>query len=206
MQTLHGYMRIAPPPPPPGGFFPLSNPPRDAHAAISLVSFSHRPGSAGSALYDYIARYGVIREEDRIALRESMFGEYDFLNLRPKGQVSKAPEQLAADGVKKAIFDEPSAKLGLSSLLNLPLVALSNGQTRRARIVKAILGQPELLLLDKLSVCPRYSSGVCKADVDSAAGLDAKSRPTLLSVLQSLHEARRPRIIIGLRMQDPLPD
>ena len=78
-----------------------------------------------------------------------MFGECDFLNLRPKGRVSKSPEQLAADRVKKAIFDELSAKLGLSSLLDLPLVALSNGQTRRARIVKAILGQPELLLLDE---------------------------------------------------------
>ena len=142
-------MRIAPPPPPPGGLFPfLSNPARDAHAAISLVSFAHRPGSAGSAFYDYTARYGAVREEDRITLRESMFGECDFLNLRPKGRVSKSPEQLAADRVKKAIFDELSAKLGLSSL-NLPLVALSNGQTRRARIVKAILGQPELLLLDE---------------------------------------------------------
>ena len=27
-----------------------------------------------------------------------------------------------------------------------------------------------------------------------------------MSVLRSLHEARRPRIIIGLRMQDPIPD
>lgn len=42
--------------------------------------------------------------------------------------------------------------------------------------------------------------------MDSAAGLDVNSRPTLLSVLRSLHEARRPRIIIGLRMQDPIPD
>lgn len=42
--------------------------------------------------------------------------------------------------------------------------------------------------------------------MDSAAGLDANNRPTLLSVLRSLHEARRPRIIIGLRKQDPIPD
>ena len=78
-----------------------------------------------------------------------MFGEYDFLNLRPKGHVSKTPEERAVDEMKKAIFDELSAKLDLSSLLDLPLVALSNGQTRRARIVKAILCQPELLLLDE---------------------------------------------------------
>lgn len=149
-QTLCGHLRIAPSPPPPGGLFPfLSDPPRDSHTAISLVSFAHRPSSAGSAFYDYTARYGAVWEEDRITLRESMFGEYDFLNLRPKGQVSKTPEEIAADKLKKAIFDDLSTRLGLSSLLDLPLVALSNGQTRRARIVKAILAQPELLLLDE---------------------------------------------------------
>ncbi|KAF8552969.1 hypothetical protein OG21DRAFT_1485807, partial [Imleria badia] len=71
LQTLRGHMRIAPPPPPPRGLFPfLSDPPRDAHVAISLVSFAHRPSSAGSAFYDYTARYGAVREEDRITLRE----------------------------------------------------------------------------------------------------------------------------------------
>ncbi|EGO00556.1 hypothetical protein SERLA73DRAFT_104866 [Serpula lacrymans var. lacrymans S7.3] len=82
-----------------------------------------------------------------------------------------------------------SERLGLSSLLDLPFVALSNGQTRRARIVKAILSQPELLLLD-----------------EPLTGLDVNSRPTLLSVLHSLHVACKPRIIMGLRTQDPLPD
>ncbi|KAN0081447.1 P-loop containing nucleoside triphosphate hydrolase protein [Tylopilus felleus] len=188
LQTLRGHMRIAPSPP--HGLFPfLSDPPRDAHTAVSLVSFAHRPSSAGSAFYDYTARYGAVWDEDRITLRESMFGEYDFLNLRPKGQVSKTPEEVAADEVKKAIFDDLSARLGLLSLLDLPLVALSNGQTRRARIVKAILAQPGLLLLD-----------------EPLTGLDVNNRPALLSVLRSLHEARRPRIIIGLRTQDPIPD
>ena len=51
-------------------------------------------------------------------------------------------------------FEELTEKLGLKQLLDLPLVALSNGQTRRARIVKALLEQPEILLLDEpLSVC-----------------------------------------------------
>ena len=39
-----------------------------------------------------------------------------------------------------------------------------------------------------------------------SAGLDMDNRPTLLSVLRSLHHARHPRIIMGLRLQDPVPD
>ncbi|KAI6168653.1 P-loop containing nucleoside triphosphate hydrolase protein [Pisolithus thermaeus] len=191
LQTLRGHLRLAPSPPLPGGLFPfLSDPPRGAHNAVALVSFAHRPQSTGSAFYDYTARYGAVRDEDRITLRESVFGEYDFLNIRPKAQVeTKKPEELAAESAKKAIFEDLAAKLGLVPLLDLPFVALSNGQTRRARIVKAIMSQPELLLLD-----------------EPLTGLDVNNRPTLLYVLESLHKTRSPRIIMGLRKQDPIPE
>lgn len=46
-------------------------------------------------------------------------------------------------------FEEWVSKLGLEQFLDLPFIALSNGQTRRARIVKALLDSPELLLLDE---------------------------------------------------------
>ncbi|KAG1726954.1 P-loop containing nucleoside triphosphate hydrolase protein [Suillus paluster] len=190
LQTLLGHLRITPPPPLPGGLFPfLSDPPRDPHACVSLVSFAHRSRAAGGAFYDYTSRYGAVREEDRITLRESMFGEYDFLNIQPKGGRVKTPVEIAQDKVKKGIFEGLTSRLGLSSLLDLPLVALSNGQTRRARIVKAILSEPELLVLD-----------------EPLTGLDVNTRPILLNVLRSLHESRSPRIIMGLRMQDPIPD
>ena len=38
------------------------------------------------------------------------------------------------------------------------------------------------------------------------AGLDFKTRPTLLSLLHSVHASNNPRIIMGLRMQDPVPE
>ena len=47
------------------------------------------------------------------------------------------------------LFDALTVQMNLTSLLDLPLISLSNGQTRRARIVKAILDNPELLLLDE---------------------------------------------------------
>ncbi|KAH7920601.1 P-loop containing nucleoside triphosphate hydrolase protein [Leucogyrophana mollusca] len=191
LRTLLGHLRISPPPPPPGGLFPfLSDPPRDPHTCVSLVSFAHRPHASGSAFYDYTARYGAVRDEDRITLRQSMFGEYDFLNVQPKdGSRNKSASEIAQEQVKKDIFEDLTTRLGLSGLLDLPLVALSNGQTRRARIVKAILSQPELLVLD-----------------EPLTGLDFNNRPTLLSVLHSLHISNSPRIIMGLRMQDPVPE
>ena len=107
-------------------------------------------------------------------------------------------------------FEELTQKLGLKQLLDLPLVALSNGQTRRARIVKALLEQPEILLLDEpLSVCHVLilcTARLTKTPFFFLAGLDFKTRPTLLSLLHSVHVSNNPRIIMGLRLQDPIPE
>jgi len=40
-------------------------------------------------------------------------------------------------------------QFALGDFLDMPLIALSNGQTRRARIVKALLSKPELLILEE---------------------------------------------------------
>ncbi|KII95469.1 hypothetical protein PLICRDRAFT_96475 [Plicaturopsis crispa FD-325 SS-3] len=188
LQTLTGNLRISPPPPPPGGLFPfLAHGERllDAHECVSLVSFAHRPRTAhGGGFYDYTARYGAVRDEDRTTLRQTMFPEIpDYASGNIRG-VEK--QHAAAD---HELFHDLVDKLGLEDLLDLPFVALSNGQTRRARIVKAVLSKPELLLLD-----------------EPLTGLDVGSRPKLLAALHALHVARQPRIIIGLRSQDPLPE
>jgi ABC-type molybdate transport system ATPase subunit len=97
-----------------------------------MVSFAHRPRSSGGAFYDYTARYGAVREEDRITLRQNMFSN-------TVENATNAENNL----------DDLAETLRLKDLLDLPLVALSNGQTRRARILKALLSRPELLLLDE---------------------------------------------------------
>ena len=127
---------------------------------MCLVSFAHRSRASGGAFYDYTARYGAVRDEDRVTLRQSMFPEESGLVQDPVEHffVDKSHHELedAALRIAKRArrFEELTEKLGLKQLLDLPLVALSNGQTRRARIVKALLEQPEILLLDEpLSVC-----------------------------------------------------
>ena len=93
------------------------------------MAFRQRTGSQSGTFFDYTARYGAMREaEDRVTLRD---------NLTASG-TSTSP-----------LFETLTVQMNLTSLLDLPLLALSNGQMRRARIVKAILDKPELLLLDE---------------------------------------------------------
>jgi hypothetical protein len=40
----------------------------------------------------------------------------------------------------------------------------------------------------------------------ASGGLDVNSRPILASLLHSLHTSKNPRIILGLRLQDPVPE
>lgn len=156
LQALTGHLRIAPPPPPPFGLFPfLEN--RDPHEHVSLVSFAHRARGAGGGFYDFTARYGAVREEDKRTLRDTFFPETakPLHNLAIPSMYTNPSDvaQLHADHAKetarRALFEELVVKLGLQEFLELPMVALSNGQTRKARIVKALLEQPKLLILDE---------------------------------------------------------
>jgi ABC-type molybdenum transport system ATPase subunit/photorepair protein PhrA len=79
--------------------------------------------------------------------------------------------------------------LRLGDLVDMPVSNLSNGQTRRARIAKALLGNPEVLLLD-----------------EPFMGLDPPTLLTLSPMLRGLAEASAPRLVLTLRPQDPIPD
>ncbi|PFH48543.1 hypothetical protein AMATHDRAFT_81756 [Amanita thiersii Skay4041] len=210
-KTLLGQLKIHPPPPPPGGLFPLlslGNTPaassHDPFTALSHVSFRHRSGSSNGGFYDFTARYGAMRDDDqKITLFESMFPEYLEMNREKEGVFewqrearTRTAERLSEEEFEqqltedeKSLFEELIEKTGLRRLLDVPLVTLSNGQMRRARIVKAVLKKPELLLLD-----------------EPLTGLDVKTRPKLVELLRDLHVARKPRIMVGLRTQDEIPD
>ncbi|KZO92288.1 P-loop containing nucleoside triphosphate hydrolase protein [Calocera viscosa TUFC12733] len=175
LEVLLGHHRILPPPP--GGVFPfLTTLPlqkQDPLNSIAHVSFATRPKSLGGGFYDYSARYGAVRDEDRLTLHDSLVKE----------------AERAGAGVEEEEVRELARKLDLDRLLKLPLVALSNGQTRRASVLRKLLTRPEVLLLD-----------------EPLTGLDPLHRANLLTLLHALHAQRTPRILLALRPQDPLPD
>ena len=115
-----------------GGLYPfLAKTGVDPYTRVSYVSFRQRGGAEPGTFFDYTARYGAIREEeDRVTLRDT---------LSASAAAKNQPE----------LLDVLVNQMGLTGLLDIPTITLSNGQTRRARIVKAILDQPELLLLDE---------------------------------------------------------
>lgn len=95
---------------------------------------------------------------------------------------------------KSKVIDEATLQrvvkdLRLRDLIDMPVSNLSNGQTRRAKIARALLGKPEVLLLD-----------------EPLMGLDPPTLMSLSPLLHGLAKANDPRLILSLRPQDPIPD
>lgn len=84
-------------------------------------------------------------------------------------------------------IDSVKHMLRLDGLGDRWIVGLSNGQMRRARLARALLKAPRLLLID-----------------DPYLGLDPSSRQTLSDVLELMPP--NPHVVLGLRYQDRFPD
>ncbi|CEH11809.1 Predicted transporter (ABC superfamily) [Ceraceosorus bombacis] len=91
-----------------------------------------------------------------------------------------------------------------TALLHTPLIRLSNGQMRRARLMDALV---------RCSSVPGSASNSAQAGPGALLvlsqpynGLDAPTRSLLSDILQERHAARDPRILLFLRAQDEVPD
>lgn len=161
---------------------------RNPQTAVRYVGFDAEQGSgplAGSAVTAsaYLsARYESRREITDFSLRDFLLGNTELNPL-------KSPLGEDDGSISTELLDRVVRDLKLSHLLDLPVTFLSNGQGRRARIARALLMRPEVLLLD-----------------EPFMGLDPPTVSGLSPLLQSLAEKASPRLVLSARPQDPLPE
>lgn len=125
------------------------------------------------------ARYESRVEETDFSLAQYLTG-VTGLNVGEEYVKERLPDQ---DAMLQVVKD-----LGLEPYFHKPVSTLSNGQSRRARIGKALLSKPEMLLLDAPFI-----------------GLDPFVSKHISQVLHGLAEANAPRVVLSLRPQDVIP-
>lgn len=156
--------------------FPLAEQEPD----IQMVSFeSQQQMLAGDEAY-YQARWEASAEGLKCTV-DQWLSRAQVLTINPFEVLP--PEEMP--GLYKRHRQQVVAQLELRPLLNRQLHQLSNGETRKVLLARALLRQPDLLILD-----------------DPFSGLDIKSRLRLRKILSKLIMVGVPLLLIARRREE----
>ncbi|EPE10734.1 abc transporter [Ophiostoma piceae UAMH 11346] len=161
---------------------------KSASRAFRYVGFDADGGSGGSSLGPatsaYLsARYESRREITDFSLRDFLLGNTELNPYEDDSAKSDDDSRIPPRLLERVVHD-----LRLTPLMDLPVSFLSNGQGRRARIARALLTRPAVMLLD-----------------EPFMGLDPPTVASLSPLLRDMAAKAQPRFILSSRPQDPLP-
>ena len=116
-----------------------------------------------------VVRHVAFKEDSRLFSYAGHYYQQRFEFADADEPLTLAEYLRSGTGADPAAVETAARRLGIESRLSLSFIKLSNGQTRRARIARALLVRPELLILD-----------------DPFLGVDAGGRAELTELLGGL--------------------
>lgn len=134
-----------------------------------------------------IVRRVAFKEESRIFSYAHHYYQQRFNFIEPQDDLTLDAFLRSGTAESDDAIRAVAERLGIAKLLALSLIKLSNGQMRRARIARALLAHPEILLLDEPFV-----------------GLDAAGREEVSCLLGEL--VRQGQRIILVARSDAIPE
>src|SRR5262245_57427291 len=95
-----------------------------------------------------VIEYVAFREESRLFSHARHYYQERFNIIDPLDDVTLDAFLRAGNNADDEAIHSTATALGVESLRPMSLIKLSNGQMRRARIARALLSRPEVLILD----------------------------------------------------------
>jgi molybdate transport system ATP-binding protein len=175
--------------------------------SLTMTSFQHTVvlgpnGSGKSALAAFVAGHGLLKSGQRQVVSNTAWVSVeqqqalieaekqkdcaDILDIIPIATTVEEIllEGLHPDDIEQKLLARVSKVFALTSMLQRPFRALSTGETRKLLLAKALLSQPELLILDE--PWDGLDKQAC-ADFNTLL-LEISIRTTLILVLNRLSE------------------
>jgi molybdate transport system ATP-binding protein len=135
-----------------------------------------------------VVRLVAFKEESRLFSYSKHYYQQRFNFIEADDDLTLDQFLQAGSPVAEDELVDVCRRLRVDHLRDLSLIKLSNGQTRRARIAKALLRQPEVLIFD-----------------DPFMGLDTEGRAKAVEMLESLGKPRGSTLILITR-PNAIPD